>query len=191
MQILAFLYPMHLNELEIDSSWTLFLDRDGVINKKIDNDYVRSWADFQFLDGSLSALRILSGIFGRIVIITNQRGIAKGLYSVADLNDVHDKMRAEIYAAGGRVDGIFFCPHMGDEAECNCRKPKPGMALQAKAQFPEIDFSKSVLVGDSLSDIVFGENLGMITVHITSTQILKNAMFQCVSLAEFARLLTK
>lgn len=188
---LPFLHTMQLNEIPVDKSWTLFLDRDGVINKKIDNDYVRRWEDFHFLDGSLDALTKLSQIFGRIVIITNQRGIAKGLYSANDLNTIHEQMLGEITKAGGRVDGIFFCPHLGDEPECDCRKPKPGMANQAKSKFPEIDFSKSVLVGDSLSDIVFGERLGMITVNITSSQILKNAMFHCVSLAEFAGKLQK
>lgn len=177
---------MQLNDYPIDKTWTLFLDRDGVINKKIDDDYVRKWEDFQFLDGVVDALKQFAEIFGRIIIITNQRGIARGLYTVDDLNQIHDKMVEEIRMAGGRIDGIFFCPHMGDEPECDCRKPKPGMAYQAKKKFPEIDFSKSILAGDSVSDIAFGERLGMVTVNITTSQILKNARFHYRSLAALA-----
>jgi D-glycero-D-manno-heptose 1,7-bisphosphate phosphatase len=154
-----------------DASWTLFLDRDGVINEKIDNDYVRSWERFTFLPGVLTALQELSGIFGRIVVTTNQRGIGRGLFTEADLQDIHHRMLEEVVAAGGRIDACYFCPHLQDAPDCNCRKPLPGMALQAKAQFPEIVFSKSVLVGDSVSDIQFGKNLGMHTVHITKSDV--------------------
>jgi D-glycero-alpha-D-manno-heptose 1-phosphate guanylyltransferase len=149
-----------------DATWTLFLDRDGVINRKIDDDYVRTWSDFEFLPGVLTSLVTLGSIFGRIIITTNQRGIGRGLFSLASLEDTHQKMVAAIQQAGGRIDGIFFCPHLSDDPACNCRKPKPGLALQACARFPEIDLHKSVMVGDSLSDIGFGAGLGMYTVEV-------------------------
>ncbi len=156
---------------EFDSSWTLFLDRDGVINQKIDHDYVRSWDNFVFLPDVTTALQQLAGIFGRIVVTTNQRGIGRGLFTLADLHGIHEKMLGEIAATGGRIDAVYFCPHLQDDPSCNCRKPKPGMALQAKEQFPEIDFAKSVLIGDSVSDIQFGKHLGMYTVHITKSDV--------------------
>lgn len=149
-----------------DKSWTLFLDRDGVINRKIDDDYVRNWSDFEFLPGVQESLVTLGDIFGRIVITTNQRGIGRGLFSMEDLEHIHQQMFNAIQSAGGRVDAVFVCPHLSDDPTCNCRKPKPGLALQACAQFPEIDLSKSVMVGDSLSDIGFGAGLGMYTVQV-------------------------
>lgn len=157
---------MTLQELHIDNSWTLFLDRDGVINIKRDNDYVKRWEEFEFLDGTLTALKELTNVFGKIVITTNQRGIAKGLYSEQDFADITSKMLAQIEKAGGKIDAVFFCPHMGTEEYCNCRKPKAGLALQAKDAFPEINFKKSILIGDSASDIEFGKRCGMVTIQV-------------------------
>lgn len=156
---------------EIDSSWTLFLDRDGVINRKIDDDYVRHPEDFIFLEQVPESIAALGKVFGKIVITTNQRGIGRGLFSEANLHDIHRSMLQKVEKMGGRIDGIFYCPHLADDPDCDCRKPKPGMAYQAQQRFPEINFQKSVMVGDSMSDIGFGNDLGMHTVHITLADV--------------------
>lgn len=158
----------NLKDLVIDKSWTLFLDRDGVINKKIDGDYVRSWKQFKFLPNVLDALKTLDGIFGKIIIVTNQRGIGIGLMTEEDLKEIHEMMLGKFKRNGIRIDSIYYCPHDYEKEICNCRKPAPGMALQAKKDFPNIDFRRSVSVGDSFSDIEFGKNLGMITVLLTN-----------------------
>jgi D-glycero-alpha-D-manno-heptose 1-phosphate guanylyltransferase len=169
---------------DYDQSWTLFLDRDGVLNRKIDDDYVRQWSDFEFLPGVKESLVTLSSIFGRIVITTNQRGVGRGLFSLSDLDLIHQQMLSDIQKAGGRVDGIFVCPHLADDPTCNCRKPKPGLALRACAIFPEIDLNRSVMVGDSMSDIGFGAGLGMHTVQV-GNQDAADADEHYTSLAEW------
>jgi histidinol-phosphate phosphatase family protein len=156
-------------DLNIDESWTLFLDRDGVINKKRDNDYVKSWEEFEFLPDVLSALRFIGNFFGTIVIVTNQQGIGKELMTKEDIKDIHGKMMDEIEAAGGRIDRIYYCPDLADE-ESPCRKPEIGMALWAKRDFPEIDFKKTIMVGDSPSDLKFGINKGMKAFLLTDDQ---------------------
>ena len=146
--------------IPFDSNWTLFLDRDGVINKRIPGQYVRLWEEFEFLPGVLEALSLFQSIFGRIVIVTNQQGIGKDLMTEADLEAVHRQMLQEIHATGGRIDGVYHCPDLAYENSF-CRKPNPGMAYQAKKDFPEIDFKRSLMAGNSLSDIQFGCRLGM------------------------------
>ena len=150
-----------LEDLNIDKTWTLFLDRDGVINKKIEGDYVRTWEQFELLPGVIQALKILNGFFGRIIIVTNQRGVGKGLMSIKDLENIHNKMLCIFESEGIKIDAIYYCPHDYEKEACNCRKPNIGMALQAKRDFPEIIFEKSIMVGDSVSDIEFGDRLNM------------------------------
>lgn len=152
---------------EIDKSWTLFLDRDGVINERKPGDYVRHWEEFNFLKGVKESLRVLNNHFGKILIISNQRGIAKGLIKPEELVRIHSKMLNEIESAGGRIDKIYVCPDMEGEN----RKPNPGMGLQAIKDFPDIELKKSVMVGDSLTDMEFGRNLGVeINVLLKSTR---------------------
>jgi len=136
-----------------------------VINEKIDNDYVKTWQQFQFLPNALEAIKQLSKHFGKIIIITNQRGVGRKLMTEDDLKQIHSLMLEKIKNAGGRIDKIYYCPHL-EEVNCNCRKPKTGMALQAKIDFPVIDFEKSVIVGDSQPDLDMGQRLGMTTVLI-------------------------
>jgi D-glycero-D-manno-heptose 1,7-bisphosphate phosphatase len=152
--------------MSFDKSWTLFLDRDGVINRKRDNDYVKRWEEFEFLPGALEALASLEKVFGHILIVTNQQGIGKGIYTVDDLNEVHRRMMEQIEKAGGRIDRIYFCPGLAKD-DPPCRKPNTGMALDAKRDFPSIDLSRSVIVGDSMSDMEMGRNAGMHTVFIS------------------------
>lgn len=138
---------------------TIFLDRDGTINRKQpEGDYVKSWAEFEFLPGALAGIRLLARTGARIICITNQRGIARGRMTEVDLADIHQRMLAEIRQAGGRVDAIYHCPHEGDD--CNCRKPLTGMFEQAKLDFPDIDFANSFMVGDALSDMKAASRLG-------------------------------
>ncbi|GAC1399569.1 MAG: hypothetical protein NVSMB63_19400 [Sediminibacterium sp.] len=152
---------------QTDKSWTLFLDRDGVLNHDKDNDYIRNWEEFRFYDDVKPALALLQQHFGRIVIVTNQKGVGRGLMSLADLEDIHSNMLESIHASGGRIDKIYFCSDLSDESPN--RKPNPGMAYQAKTDFPEIDFSKSIIVGNRLSDMAFGRNAGMHTIFLTTT----------------------
>ncbi len=150
--------------LEIDESWTLFLDRDGVINEKIENDYVKNWTEFFFIPGSLDAIAHLSNIFKRIIIVTNQRGVGKGVMTENDLDIIHKKMIEQISNQSGKIDKIYFCTDLSDSSEF--RKPNIGMGIEAIMDFPDISFVKSVMVGDSLCDQIFAEQLGMLYVQI-------------------------
>lgn len=140
----------------IDSSWTLFLDRDGVINHEKHLDYIHTWDEFSFFEGVKEAFKIFNKKFGVIVIITNQRGVAKGITKIENLKLIHKNMLKEIEESGGRVDKIYVCTDMESEN----RKPNAGMGLQAVKDFSEIDLSKSLMVGNTLSDMKFGRNLG-------------------------------
>jgi len=156
---------MILKTLNISKQWTLFLDRDGVINQRLIDDYIHSPDEFRFLEGVREAIRIFSGVFGRIVIVTNQQGIGKGLMSVEELNAIHQKMLTEIRAAGGRIDKIYFCTELRQNHPFR-RKPQVGMALDSRRDFPEIKFKKSLMAGDSKTDMQFGKRLKMKTVLI-------------------------
>jgi histidinol-phosphate phosphatase family protein len=180
---------MILKDLNIDKSWTLFLDRDGVINKKLENDYVKHWMEFEFLEGVFVALRRLSSIFGHIVVVTNQQGIGKRLYRIEDLELIHGNMLYEISYHGGRIDKVYFSPHLNSENHPS-RKPGTGMALQAKSDFEKIDFDKSIVVGDSMSDMEFGRRCGMKTVFISEKAAPHQAIdFHFTSLQEFSEAL--
>ncbi len=157
---------MTLKHLNIDKSWSLFLDRDGVINKKKDNDYVKEWIEFEFLKGSLEALKKLNKLFGTIVVVTNQQGIGKGLYRTEDLELIHKNMLYKIHYMEGRIDKVYFSPYKNEENHPT-RKPGVGMAELAKKDFPNIDFKKCIMVGDSMTDMEFGKKMGMITVFIS------------------------
>lgn len=154
-------------KLKIDKSWTLFLDRDGVINVCLPDDYVKVWDEFVFTEDVFPALKKLSQIFGRIIIVTNQQGVGKKLMTEDDLKLIHQKMLDKIIANGGRVDAIYTATSLVTEDKHGLRKPLTGMGVKAKKDFPEIDFKRSVMVGDTISDMQFGKSLGMTTVLIT------------------------
>lgn len=145
--------------------WCLFLDRDGVINRRIVDDYVKRWEDFEFLPGVLDSFPIFAKKFKHIFVVTNQQGVGKGLMKVEDVKAIHNKMKAQIEATGCNIDGIYFCPALAADRN-PCRKPNIGMAQQAKVDFPDVDFTKSIMVGDSPSDMEFGANAEMKTVFI-------------------------
>lgn len=145
--------------------WTLFLDRDGVINERLPSDYVSRWEDFHFCTGVLPALAFFSTYFRRILIVTNQQGIGKGLMTESDLGRIHQNMLDAIHATGGRIDQVYFSPDLAASPNPT-RKPMPAMGLRAREEFPDINFAQALMVGDSKSDIEFGKNLGMQTALI-------------------------
>src|SRR4030095_11305856 len=152
---------------QINKSWTLFLDRDGVINHDTPNDYVRNADQFRFYDDVLKALSYFHQKFGRIIVVTNQRGVGRGLMTEEDLLLIHEKMLLDVDDSGGRIDKVYYCTSMDNEHPN--RKPNPGMAIRARKDFPEIDFSRAVIVGNNLSDMGFGRNAGIYTVFVRTT----------------------
>lgn len=147
------------------AGYTLFLDRDGVLNRRIVDDYVLKLEQFVIIDGVLDALKVFSNIFDHIVVVTNQQGIGKGLMTEDDLHVIHAEFLNKVSEHCGRIDKIYFCPNLASEHSFN-RKPNIGMALQAKRDFAHIKFNRSVMIGDSLSDMKFGKHAGMTTVLV-------------------------
>jgi D-glycero-D-manno-heptose 1,7-bisphosphate phosphatase len=152
---------------EIDKSWTLFLDRDGVINKEKPEDYVYSYDEFIFYDGVPEALKIATEKFGRLVVATNQRGVGRGLMTEPALQEIHRQMQTDVAKAGGLISKVYYCTSLDNAS--TCRKPNTGMALEARKDFPEINFSRSVMIGNNISDMEFGRNAGMHTIFLTTT----------------------
>jgi len=182
---------MILQDLHIDKTWTLFLDRDGVINKKLDEDYVKHWIEFEFIDGVFDALKKIDLVFGTVVVVTNQQCIGKGIIRTEDLELIHQNMMYEISYLKGRIDKIYHSPYLAAENHPT-RKPGIGMAHLAKKDFPQVDFSKSIIVGDSLSDMEFGRNAGMKTVYVSPQPKHDERIdFNVKSLLEFSKLLTQ
>ena len=153
--------------MSIDNYWTLFLDRDGVINRQIEGAYIRKWTEWEWAEGSLEAIVKMTGHFQRIVVATNQQGVGKGLMKQEELDDVHRRMLEEIKTAGGHIDKVYACTKLATENP-QCRKPNPGMAIQAQKDFPNISYEHSIMVGDSITDMQFGSVLGMVNVFIES-----------------------
>lgn len=150
-----------------DKTWTLFLDRDGVLNQRLAKDFVKEPGQFIWVDGVLESLRFFAEVFGRIVVVTNQQGIGKGLMKTETLEQIHEKLLFDVNNSGGRIDKIYFCPDP-ENSRSFFRKPMIGMGLQARRDFPEIDFRKSIMAGDTMSDMRFGKRLKMNTVLISS-----------------------
>ena len=174
----------------LSKDWTLFLDRDGVINKRLPDEYVKTPLEFEFIEGVTNALKLLSDFFDRIILVTNQQGIGKGLMTKDDLFLVHNYMMEQIRKVGGKIDAIYFCPDLASKQE-NCRKPGSSMAIQAKNDFPEIDFSRSVMVGDTQPDIEFGKRLKMKTIYVGELPNSTDSDFTFSSLYEFSLFLNK
>jgi D-glycero-D-manno-heptose 1,7-bisphosphate phosphatase len=136
-----------------------------VLNEKMpEGKYVTGWSEFRLLPGVPEAIARLNRAGVRVIVVSNQRGIALGLYSAEDVEAIQANLQNLLRTHGAHIDAFFFCPH--DKHSCNCRKPLPGMFEEAKRRFPGIAAEESVMIGDSLSDIEFGESLGMRTVFI-------------------------
>ena len=128
----------------------VLLDRDGVINQDSD-DFIKSPEEWQAIEGSLEAIALLTAHHFRVVVISNQSGLARGLFDLATLEQIHEKMHRMVNAAGGAIEAIYFCPH-GADSDCQCRKPKPGMLLQCAAE-QGVELSETFFIGDSARDI--------------------------------------
>jgi len=152
---------------KIDKSWTLFLDRDGVINFEIKGTYVKNWKEFVFYPRVVENIAFFHTRFQHIFLATNQRGIARELMTLEDLSDIHARMLHIIEQGGGKIDRIYICTDADESSPC--RKPNPGMAFLAAREFPEIDLKKSLMVGNNISDMLFGKNAGMKTVFLRTT----------------------
>jgi histidinol-phosphate phosphatase family protein len=157
--------PFELNS--IDKNWTLFIDRDGVINHEKKESYILNWREFQFYNGVKEAFPKLSDKFGKIIVISNQRGVGKGLMNEFDLHGVHQHMQKQIEMAGGRIDKIYYSISTDDKHPE--RKPNPGMFFKAEKELPSIDLSKSIMVGNKPSDMTAGRNAGIYTVFVKTT----------------------
>ena len=149
----------------VQNDWTLFLDRDGVINRRIIDGYVTTWEEFEFLPGVLEAMKVFAQRFRYIFVITNQQGVGKGLMTMEQVDAIHDLMCAEIEAHDGLIDGILACPQLASDPD-NYRKPNPDMAYMACEICPDIDLGKTIMVGDGQTDIEFGHNAGTRTIFI-------------------------
>lgn len=154
-----------VSAVHMNDQWTFFVDRDGVINKRIPGDYVRSKGAFEFLPQVKEAFSILRKHAQFIFIVTNQQGLGKGLMSEEDLQSVHDHLESELRQEGISLDAIYYCPFLA-ETNPPCRKPNVGMPLEAKQMFPNINWDRCIMIGDSLSDIEMGLRMGFETVQV-------------------------
>jgi histidinol-phosphate phosphatase family protein len=144
----------------------IFLDRDGVINRRR-VDHVKSWDEFEFLPEALEGLREITRMGARVVMVTNQSAVGRGMISEADLAAIHERMLSEIAAAGGRIDAVYACLHTPLDG-CDCRKPAPGLLLRAAADLG-LRIEASVMVGDSASDLQAARAAGCASVLVADT----------------------
>lgn len=157
--------------IDIDKSWTLFLDRDGVINEELPEAYVNRLDQFLFYPNTTEAIAIISPIFYKTIVVTNQKGVGSGLTPLSELNRIHNYMVSSVEKAGGSIHKIYYCPDL--ENDSPNRKPNPGMAFQATNDFPKIELGKSIMIGNNVSDMHFGRNAGIgYNVLLTTTKPL-------------------
>ena len=168
-----------LTETFLSREPAVILDRDGVLNSRPPRaQYVTRWEDFQWLPGVKEALSVLSQAGYRIIVVSNQAGIGRGVMTEAALDDIHTRMKAEALEAGGRIDAIYFCPHDWEEG-CECRKPKPGMLFQAQRDF-NLDLTRTVFVGDDERDAQAAEAAGCPSILISERTSLLDISRQLV-----------
>ena len=187
-------FQVEINTIARDgANWVLFLDRDGVINRRIQNGYVRTWREFEFMNDAIRAISRLTAWAPHTVVLTNQQGVGKNLMSEDDLRNVHQRMREVLAEGGAFLDDVLYCTHL-DSKGCVCRKPRAGMALSWLESHPEVDGSMSIMVGDTSSDMGMARNLAALTGGCTAVSIgdpTLDADLHCASLAEFAELVTQ
>lgn len=144
----------------------VFLDRDGVLIEYRKN-YIRQWSDVVFYSSALNALAALRELSCRVFVVTNQSAVGRGLITIKDAIEINNRIVSAVEQAGGRVDAVYMCPHKPED-NCSCRKPKPGMILQAAESFA-IDLQQSLIVGDSLSDLEAGQAAGIPRKYLVRT----------------------
>lgn len=148
----------------------VFLDRDGVINEKPPpHEYVRTWADFRLLPNIVDWIRLFNALDELVIVVTNQRGIARGIMSAGAVEEIHRNMSAELARRGALIHDIFYCPH--EEGTCDCRKPRPGLVLQAQAKW-NIDLAQSILIGDSDADEQLAANCSLRFVKVSGGHVV-------------------
>jgi histidinol-phosphate phosphatase family protein len=158
----------------------VFLDRDGVVNKKMPRgEYVRKWSEFEFLRGVKEALRILTKNGFEIYIISNQAGIGRGVMQEGDVLEIHNNMEKELFAAGSKISGIYYCPHKAED-DCQCRKPKPGMLFEAALEYL-IDLPRATFIGDDERDVQAGVAAGCRTELVGPERDLLTVVRELVS----------
>lgn len=163
-----------LTEAFFQRTPTVLLDRDGVLNKKPPRaEYVRTWADFEWLPGAKEALKLFNDAGYRVIVVSNQAGIARGAMTEADLASIHDHMKEETAQAGGRIDAIYYCPHGWDD-NCDCRKPKPGMLFQAQREH-HLDLSRTPFIGDDERDAEAADAAGCPALLLSNSESLLDA----------------
>ena len=149
----------------------MFLDRDGVINQKAaPHQYIRAWSEFRFLPNAGDWIRIFNALDFLVIVITNQRGIARGIMTRETVDEIHRNMTRALAEHGARIDDIFVCPH--DENSCDCRKPKPGMVWEARRRW-DIELSSSLLIGDSDEDQALAAACGLRFLRAKDGQLVR------------------
>jgi histidinol-phosphate phosphatase family protein len=163
-----------MKNIRIDSDWTLFLDRDGVVNVRYHEGYIKSWAEFAFMPNAIERITALREVFKYIFVVTNQQGVGKGLMTEHDLQLIHLQMLLMLEeknkTALSVINRVYFCPSLTAANDPN-RKPEIGMALQAQRDFQGVDFQKSMMIGDTISDMQFGRKAGMVTVFFGKGEV--------------------
>jgi D-glycero-D-manno-heptose 1,7-bisphosphate phosphatase len=164
---------------------TVFLDRDGVLNRKMpEGSWVTSPAELSILPDAPEAVARLNRAGLLVLVVTNQRAISTGKLSPEGLERIHATLQASLSGSAAHIDGFFHCPH--DRAECDCRKPLTGMFRQAMLRFPEVNAKTSVMIGDSLSDIQFGKSLDMKTILLETNPVMhKESALKAAELADY------
>lgn len=143
----------------------VFLDRDGVINRKPpEGEYISQWKEFVLLPGVEQAIAALNASGRIVIVVTNQRGVALGLYAEEDMHSLHRELQSHLSGYSAHVDAFYYCPH--DAGQCGCRKPGTGLFEQAFCDFPEASPANSLVIGDSISDIQAARNLSMQSIFI-------------------------
>jgi len=156
---------VNLNNILAGQGWSLFLDRDGVINRHIEGGYVLNPGSLEIIEGVVDALPLLSGFFNYIFIVTNQQCVGRGLISMSEVEAIHDMMRSLIDPERRYITDIFVSPYHAEERN-EFRKPGIGMAKKAVSLYRDVDLSRSVMAGDSATDMIFGRKAGMKNVFI-------------------------
>ena len=161
----------------------VFLDRDGTIN--IDKNYVYKIEDWQFIDGAIEGLRILQDLGYKLIVITNQSGIARGYYTQEQAKKIFDYMKNELKKDGIIIEEIYYCPHLKEN--CNCRKPKLGLFYKAQKDY-NVDFSQSYAIGDKLRDLSICDKEDIKGFLLNNNETIKNKKIsRCKNLLEAAK----